>query len=367
MKERITGLFSGVTDCFLAGGAITSLYTNKPINDWDIYPKSMKAREEIIQWAFEAGYWCAHASSRALTFAQGEEAKIQIMIFDTFETADKIFDFFDFTVCMGAFDFDTQKFVLHDKFLLHCSQRFLSFNSNTRFPYASAWRVRKYEEKGFTIGKMEYFKILLACQNRPINTWEDLKDQVGGVYGESMEIPTDEPYSLERAIDVISNMKPCGAKGGYSTAEEAIACTSGREIPYFINDRAFGSKYWAQIHDDEWVNVSAKPTNGRQVGLDEVFPGLIFYKKVLVDDQGVYRSIYDRKFIYTVGEYAEASSPHIYCYGTVAGARSHMDYRVNKQRCAILTLSVDSVDDIVFDATKPQVKRCKVVAAEEYI
>ena len=160
MKEKITSSFGraddphGLKKCFIAGGAITSLYTNKPINDFDIYPKSLEGREDAIRWAFDSGYWNCHVSSRALTFVNRDGDNVQIMIFDTFETADKIFSQFDFTVCMGAFDLDAEKFILHEKFLLHCSQRFLSFNPNTRYPYASAWRVRKYEEKGFTIGKM---------------------------------------------------------------------------------------------------------------------------------------------------------------------------------------------------------------------
>lgn len=39
---------SGLKGCFVAGGAITSTYTNKPVNDIDIYPKSWRALEDAI-------------------------------------------------------------------------------------------------------------------------------------------------------------------------------------------------------------------------------------------------------------------------------------------------------------------------------
>ena len=371
MKEKVISAVPGLTNCFVAGGAITSLYTNKPINDWDIYPKSMQAREDAIMWAYESGYFNAHASDRALTFAKGEETQIQIMIFDTFETTQKIFDLFDFTVCMGAFDLDAQKFTLHENFLIHCSQRFLSFNPNTRFPYASAWRVRKYEEKGYTIGKMEYFKILMACQRMPINSWVELKSQIGGVYGEAMEIPEDEPYSFERALEVISTMKPSEENNGYATAEEAIACTSGREILYIpqtVKDVLFSltaNRYWAKIYDDEWVCIKVKPLNGKLVTLEEIYPGLTFYKKVHVNDDGTFQSMYKGSFKYTAGCYVDSPSPYIYSYDSVERAKQHYDYHRTKKH-AILTLVADSPNDIILETnlSQPKLKRCKVVAAE---
>ncbi len=376
MKERILVNFGGqhgLKQCFVAGGAITSLYTNKPINDWDLYPKSLQAREDTIRWLFESGYWCSFASSRALTFVRNsrdimdaQPEQVQVMIFDTFETADKIFDLFDFTVCMGAFDFDTEKFVLHEKFLLHCSQRFIQFNPNTRFPYASAWRIRKYEERGYTIGKMEYFKILLACQNMPITSWDELRDQIGGVYGESMDIPEDEPYSLERAFEVIASMKPGKSSEGFSSVEEAIACTSGREIPYYYDEDRIGNKYFAKLFDDddEWYNIGSKPLNGKLVGVKDVFPDLIFYKKVLVDEAVGYRSMYKSTFIYKLGEEVSSGDPYIYSYPTVTAAKNHYHYAGSGKQCAVLTLQAESEADVVFDIKHPRLKKCKVISAE---
>jgi len=84
MKDKILAVFggsAGLKECFIAGGAITSLVTNKPINDWDIYPKSTKARDEALVWMYESGYWNAHVSSRALTFVNSDST-VQIMLFE---------------------------------------------------------------------------------------------------------------------------------------------------------------------------------------------------------------------------------------------------------------------------------------------
>lgn len=373
MQDKITVHFGnaestcGLRGCFVAGGAITSLYTNAPINDFDIYPKSHEARNDAIRWMFESGYWCAHASSRALTFVQ-DDMQVQIMMFDEFKTADVIFDFFDFTACMGAYDLDTHKFVLHDKFLIHCSQRFLSFNPKTKFPYASAWRVRKYEDKGFTIGKMEYFKILLACAEKPVKSWDDLREQIGGVYGESMDIPDGEEYTLDRAFEVISNMKPCGPQGGYANVEEALACTSDIEIPYFVvaeSKSQYGATTPQQIFammpgDDDWSKIGAIPKKGKLVGLKEVYPDLTFYKKVYVDGDK-YRSLYKPEFTYALGEEVSSGSPYIYAYDSIAKARKHTYYNAKAKQCVVLQMTANE-EDVVFDPSQPRLKKVRVVA-----
>ena len=232
MKKKLITALSGLKDCYVAGGAITSLHTNSPINDYDIYPKSEVALEYAIQWAFESGWWCVHQSNRSITFADKDGSNLQIMIFDSFESTEKIFGFFDFTICMGAFDLDTQEFILHENFLIHNSQRFLSFNKGTKYPYQSAWRVRKYEERGYTIGKMEYFKILFACQMCPVDSWDKLKDQIGGIYGEAMVVPEDKEFSLEAAFEAMETLRPVDPVGLYSSWEVAVTAISNRPMRF---------------------------------------------------------------------------------------------------------------------------------------
>jgi hypothetical protein len=351
MKDKFS-LFSGIKGCFIAGGAITSLVTNAPINDYDFYPKTHKALEDLIIWLFESGYYNSWVSDRALTFVTSDTI-VQIMLFDTFETAEKIFDFFDFTCCMAAYDLDTEKFIFHDNFLMHCSQRFLSFNTKTKFPYASANRVKKYEERGFTIGKMEYFKILLACQAMPITSWDQLKEQIGGVYGESMIIPEDTEYSFEGALNVISSMVPVTDRGGYKSADEAILNVSGRDIKYIkLSEYA----YLVEINPDVWEKYSRKPKNGVLACMADIFPNPVFYKKVLETNTGELTSIHYKQFKYKVGEEVVSGPPHIFCFKKYADA---LNYSPSSRGSKVIKL-VAKHEDIVYDGTSVTLKRAMV-------
>lgn len=193
-----------IPGAFAAGGAVTSVFTGKHINDVDVYFKSREAFERAVEGAYEDGFWCVSSSKRAVTF--GDNGRIvQFMHFDFFPTAADIFAAFDFTVVMGAYDYDAKEFILHDDFLKHNSQRFLRFNPGTRYPLASATRVLKYQQRGYTIGKGDMMKIALAVRGVRIESWQDLKDQIGGAYGEKVVLENeDKPFSLEAAIDALN-------------------------------------------------------------------------------------------------------------------------------------------------------------------
>ncbi|WP_247997697.1 hypothetical protein [Brucella tritici] len=210
---------------FVAGGAVTSVFTGAKINDVDLYFKSRRAFERAIYDAYEEGLWCVAASKRAVTFADQSNNIAQLMYFDYFPTAEDIFRAFDFTVCMGAVDLDTGErskwkgaefvtvgekhpdsgFVFHPDFLKHNSQRFLKFNAGTRYPLASSTRVLKYQQRGYTIGKGDMMKIALAVRGVKIDTWDDLKDQIGGAYGDKVVLGNeDKPFTIEAAIDALT-------------------------------------------------------------------------------------------------------------------------------------------------------------------
>lgn len=214
-------------DAFVAGGAVTSVFTGAKINDVDVYFKSRRAFETAVYQAYEDGLWCVASSKRAVTFADRGGAVAQLMHFDYFPTADSIFAAFDYTICMGAldldaapkkewnsktFEFDTigedhpdSGFVFHPDFLKHNSQRFLKFNPGTRYPLASATRVLKYQQRGYTIGKGDMMKIALAVRGVKIDTWEDLKDQIGGAYGDKVVFEKENTeFTLEAAIEALT-------------------------------------------------------------------------------------------------------------------------------------------------------------------
>lgn len=95
--------------------------------------------------------------------------------------------------------------MFHPDFLKHNSQRFLKFNAGTRYPLASATRVLKYQQRGYTIGKGDIMKIALAVRGVKIDTWEDLKDQIGGAYGDKVVLGNeDKPFTLDAAINALT-------------------------------------------------------------------------------------------------------------------------------------------------------------------
>lgn len=188
---------------FIAGGALTCAFTGKDINDVDMYFKSKKAFIDAVQDAYDDNLWCVAATDRAVTFVKGA-AIVQLMHFDFFESAEQVFDAFDFTMCMGAYDLDAEQFIFHDDFLKHASQRFLRFHSGTRYPFGSLMRVLKYQSRGYTIGKGDLLRIALCCHRVPLTSWDELACAIGGQYGEKVSFESDKPFSIEAALDVIA-------------------------------------------------------------------------------------------------------------------------------------------------------------------
>lgn len=189
---------------FIAGGALTSVFTGQPINDVDLYFKTKEQFIAGVQKAYDTGLWCVAATDRAVTFAHGQKI-LQLMHFDFFPSADDVFDAFDFTVCMAAYDFDADAFHFHPEFFKHASQRYLRFHAGTRYPFGSLLRVMKYQGRGYTLGKGDLIRIALCCHEVPLNSWDDLAAAIGGQYGEKVSLATDKPFSIRAAIDVIAN------------------------------------------------------------------------------------------------------------------------------------------------------------------
>lgn len=203
--------------CFIAGGAILSLVTKQPIADYDVYPKNSQGLSNALaELMHDHSSFVVNMSDRAITFKvndvtdrEGNRMIVQIMIFDWFETAEKIFEFFDFTVCMAAFECDQNDYVFHSEFYPDVASKTLRFNPKTRYPLASLIRTSKYRTKGYQIGKFEFAKIAIAVANSGVpKSWEELEASLGGVYGRQISLNTqDVPYSYENALDILSTLE----------------------------------------------------------------------------------------------------------------------------------------------------------------
>ena len=210
----------GEHGCIIAGGAITSVFTNTEINDYDIYFRSKEDFTKIFQEIYEQygdytpeydlGFdeaIAAVVTSKALLLFNGD-TKIQFIVNDFYQTPEQIFEHFDFSCCMGALTMQDEKFVLHDNFLKHNAQKYLHFNPKTLFPLVSALRVDKYNKKGYSISKAQMLKVLCAVNAKNIDSWDKLIDELGGLYGTPAEeiFDTSQPFSLISAIDQLDKV-----------------------------------------------------------------------------------------------------------------------------------------------------------------
>lgn len=305
-------------ECFVAGGAIASLYNGLPINDIDIYFRSEKHLIKFLYEVFEDGDWVINHTKKA-TLVISEGVEIQMIHFRYFETAQDIFDTFDYTVCMGAYDFKNDEFVFHDDFMKHNSQRILKFNKNTAFPLISLLRVQKYKEKGYSISKPEMLRIAMACMMLEINDYEELKDQLGGMYGVSFdklfnEVENEE-FNMATAIDKIADIvydedyfkMPDPVQ--FETVEDIIDNIINLEVKYFMH-----GKSCFRIRENGTLrrirrrkknvnfleNEYDIPDNWVQIDPAEYFDNHKFYKFVTRNGDSLV-SFYKETFKYEVG------------------------------------------------------------------
>lgn len=299
---------------YIAGGTITSLFCNREINDIDVY---FRSEDDIIKFlidTWEEQKWIVTQTKKA-TLLVYEDVKVQLIHFDYFKSPQDIFDTFDFTVCMGCFDFSTEEFILHEDFLKHNSQRLLKFNSSTAFPIVSLLRVKKYQDKRYYISKPELIRIVLTCMNLDINTYEGLKEQLGGMYGinydKLFQDVDEEEFDLQTAIDKIANItlsedyfvKPEPVE--FTNLEDILDNISTKPIRILeVNDNTFRIGY-----DGLLAKIDQKPDNYELINTYEFFYKTKFYKYVKKEN-GKYFSLYNPKFEYKIGEevVAEGSS-----------------------------------------------------------
>ena len=208
--------FHGLEKCFVAGGAILSAVTKTDVSDYDIYPKSKEAMLEAIYYLMEdEGCFIVNISDRAVTLKSNEYKNdkderviVQVMMFDEFETADKIFEFFDFTVCMAAFDCDTKEYHFHKDFWIDVAGKTIRFNPKTRYPLNSMMRLGKYRAKGYTLPTSEMVRMSLTLMQSHLPTsWDELEAVIGGTYGQQVKLHTEgKEFSVQAAIDLFDDL-----------------------------------------------------------------------------------------------------------------------------------------------------------------
>lgn len=341
----------------VAGGTITSIFCNKEINDVDIYFRNKQDAGDFIGEVIKNKDWIISHTNKATSFFCNRIV-CQVIHFDYFDSPEDIFNKFDFTVCMGAFDFSQEKFILHEDFLKHNAQKILKFNENTAYPIISAMRVQKYESKGYKISKPEYIKMLLTCMNLNISTYEELKEQMGGMYGVNydkiIEPKDDEEFNLSNIISKLSDLvldedyfKKPEEYTFPNNIEDLSVSISGNKIKVikFKNDYY---KFPCGCFEEVYINNIKDSDIYEEIEVDIVLqPGVKLYKYVFKED-GRYFSFYDKSFEYIINEEIKPktnnSSSGIYC--TFIENIKNATY-ANKDNKALLELELIDVSDIL--------------------
>ncbi|MGL5014698.1 MAG: hypothetical protein ACRC6V_10465 [Bacteroidales bacterium] len=210
----------------LAGGALTSMFSGQPVNDLDMYFSSPKALSEFLDWN---ELFIQSATDKALTCtirtAQYSSVTIQCIYFDYFEKAEDIFESFDFSVNMAAYDFDSGEFVFHPEFFKDLAMKKLVFNPKTCFPIVSMMRTQKYIKRGYTISNKDFRKIILEINKLDLSSKGNFIKQIGGMYSnvalvELLFWPEDREFDIDEAMEIVSKAMETAPTINFSEARK---------------------------------------------------------------------------------------------------------------------------------------------------
>lgn len=365
--------------CFIAGGAVLSTVTKTPINDYDVYPKNTEAFESAIDTLMSDGH-CINITNKAVTIKtnevkeDGERTIYQVMRLGFPQTAQDIFDKFDFSVTMGAYDCDTKEYTFAEDFWPDVASKTIHFNVNTYFPLASLLRVNKYKEKGYYFPKTEFIKMAFAIANDLPTSWEQVEMQLGGVYGnqfrlsvdQGLEFTTDNLYQVLDEMNTDFEVKE-NTEFKDMNSDTVIILTSSRPLEYIeISDGTefleVGQRKIAVKLDNKFTAMTIGQIPQHWINCaEQIFDG---YKLVVkrIDDTyspGVYNN---SKHVYQMGAWhKEDNHPHFFVHqnSTVRSyyAAERNIVKVRVQYFAKDIVKINANGDI-------QVKKFKIV--EEY-
>ena len=184
----------GERKAFVAGGAISCLFTDRQINDFDIFFPDGEGVAAAQAYLNRVSNWHhEYTSSLADSFTNTKPIEIQdpceygktivvgnvkIQLVTAFYgDAKDIFNTFDFHCCMGAFQFADNEFVFDPFFFNDNMTRTLRYNYEGAVnPLTSLFRVDKYKKYGYTLPTNELMKIVFAIKRVKLDTMKDMRD-----------------------------------------------------------------------------------------------------------------------------------------------------------------------------------------------
>lgn len=195
---------------FIAGGAITSVFSGAAIRDYDVYCKTSVGVGVIMGYLYKDMYERNNDTSFiietdcAVTYKRNGATYQIIKMSEMIGEPENVIKKFDFTICQGAYDFEFNDFIMSLNFLKHLAQRRLVFNVDSGYPICALFRARKFMRRGFKLPGVEALKIGLRIEKLHMQTLGDLRKQMMGIDTLFMKELTDalnEPERSEQQYD----------------------------------------------------------------------------------------------------------------------------------------------------------------------
>lgn len=336
--------------CWIAGGAILSIFTGEEVNDVDVFFRSKEDVFNVIN--ARSGNW--YFTKWSATTTDIIRKPVQLVYKNTFSSVEEIFKTFDFSVCCAAYDCETEEFVFGDTFFEDVMSRTIHFNHHTDGAIMTLPRIVKYQERGYSFPKPELMKVGLTLANYNLQSWDDVSDVLSGTYGSSFSNLADNmkekgvDFSFDEAINVISKCEEDNIDDEdnrrYISAfdyADTIRKHLGLPIKYFVYNNI--------PYDINFCKLTSVPEGSTRVELESLVKlPLILYKSI--ERNG--RSTYDSNFIYKEGEYAVANNNlagvEKVSYGAGLYFRKYVN-QVNESNKALVVAKVFNYDDIMIE------------------
>lgn len=312
LKERILSKLKGVATtlpgCYIAGGAVRSVICGEEVNDYDVFPKTLRdALNTIRSWEEDDGGVFIHVSDRAVTCLI-DGTRYQMCLTGVHDTSEKVWKTFDYTSCMAALDCDTMELHHDPRFIRDCLSRTLVYNPSTLYPYCSLRRMHKFRKRGWNITNAEQFKIAHSCPK--IASWDELKTQLGGFYGTVIDIP-DAPFTEEVMYEALTSLRDVEGSEACEPVPVEDAYFAVLRMVNFEGCTYDVDNETLHVGDFMAIEVRHKDSVPSHVQRKEtIVPEGCYFKAVKsTEDPKVFRSWHNSSFKYELGKAATTTNP----------------------------------------------------------
>lgn len=333
--------------CWIAGGAILSLFTGNEVNDIDVFFRSKEDVFNAIN-SFSAHWYFTKWSATSKGIFK---KPVQFVYKNTFSSVEEIFKDFDFSVCCAAYDCATEEFVFGNTFFEDVAARTIHFNPHTNSAIMTIPRIIKYQERGYSFPKTELMKVGLSLANYNLQSWDDVANVLSGTYGSSFSNLAENmkergvQFSFDEAIDLIAECEDVKNEDSIKNECYISAGSSADTIRKYLN---LPLKYFVHNnipYDTNFCKLTSVPDGSTRIELVSLIKlPLTLYKSIELNR----RSTFDPVFEYKEGEYAIANDDMAYKHVS-SGAGLYFKRYANEVNCdnkALVTAKVYNYDDI---------------------